>query len=226
MQLTKATSNKGFHHIPNSCADLFRSGHSSDGYYQIAGADGENWTVFCDFNSERGSVWTLVISWSLAYTKMPAFTTRSLKDDAPVNERSPNWQVYRMSRDQMKFLKGKSTHWRATCQFNVVDVDYRDYMRGNFADFDITSFQGDNTCKAVEYINVRGFGGHTTAAFWQREGGRFFHTDTTGSTCGFDATAGAKHSEDNFGHYGVTNDAFRCTSGPSATTQYWFGSYI
>jgi len=226
MQLTNATLNKGFHHIPNSCADLFRNGHSSDGYYQIAGADGETWIVYCDFNSELGSVWTLVMSWSFANTKMPAFKSASLTEDAPVNEHSPNWQVYRMSRDQMNFLKAKSTHWRATCQFDIVDVDYRDYVRGNFADFDITSFQGEGVCKAVEYINVRGIGGHKTVAFWQEQGRYTLHTYTTTSRCEFDASAGAKHGEDNFGHYGSTNSAFRCTSGSSATTQYWFGSYI
>jgi len=225
MQLTKAKSNKGFHHIPNSCMDLFMSGHSSDGYYQIAGANGETWSVFCDFNSELGSVWTLVMSWSFANAKLPAFRSRSLSEDEPVNGLSPNWEVYRMSRDQMKFLKAKSTHWRATCQFDIVDVDYKDYLRGNFEDFDITSYHGGGSCKLVEYINVRGFGGHTTAPFWQDENS-FLHIDSSSDRCEFDARAGAKGSEDNFGHYGNTNDAFTCTSGPSATTQYWFGSYI
>jgi len=227
MQLTNASLNKGFHHIPNSCADLFMNGHSSDGYYQIAGADGETWIVYCDFNSELGSVWTLVMSWSFANAKMPAFRRRSLREDAPVNALSPNWEVYRMSRDQMKFLKAKSTHWRVTCQFDIVDVDYKDYLRGNFADFDITSFLGAQICKEVDYINVRGIGGHTTAAFWQKENSYLLHTDSSlTTTCEFDARAGAKYQEDNFGHYGYTNYEFKCTSGPSATTQYWFGSYI
>jgi len=226
MQLTNATSNKGFHHIPNSCVDLFTNGHSSNGYYQIAGADGETWIVYCDFNSELGSVWTLVMSWSFANAKMPAFRRRSLREDAPVNALSPNWEVYRMSRDQMKFLKARSTHWRVTCQFDLVDVDYRDYVRGNFEHFDITSFQGGEECKDVEYINVRGFGGHTTVAFWQNEGAHLLHTDTQQGRCEFDASPGAKNNEDNFGYYSNTNNAFRCTSSPSATTQYWFGSYM
>jgi len=227
MQLTKVTSNKGYYHFPNSCRDLFMEGKWSDGYYQIAGADGETWIVFCDFTSELGSVWTLVMSWSLAHAKMPAFRSRSLTQDAPVNNLSPNWEVYRMSRDQMKFLKAKSTHWRVTCQFDIADVDYKDYVRGNFAAFDITSFLGASICKEVEYINVRGIGGHTTAAFWQKENSYLLHTDTSLTTsCEFDARAGAEYQEDNFGHYGYTNEEFTCTSGPSATTQYWFGSYI
>jgi len=226
MQLTKAISNKGYHHIPNSCMDLFMIGQNSNGYYQIAGAGGDTWIVYCDFNSELGSVWTLVMSWSLENAPMPAFRSRSLTQDEPVNELSPNWEVYRMSREQMKFLKAKSTHWRVTCQFDIVDVDYQDYMRGNFANFDITSFLGEQICKAVDYINVRGISGHTTATFWQAENISLLHTDTSHDTCDFNARAGAKGSENNFGHYVYTNDAFTCTSGPSATTQYWFGSYI
>jgi len=226
MQLTKVTSNKGYHHIPNSCIDLFMSGERADGYYQIAGAGGETWIVYCDFNSELGSVWTLVMSWSLANKQMPAFRDRALTQDEPVNELSPNWAVYRMSKAQMKFLKSKSSHWRSTCHFDKKDVDYRDYMRGNFVDFDIISFLGTKTCKKVDYINVRGIGGHTSATFWQNENKELLHTDTSYGSCEFDARAGSKSSEDNFGFYGITNDAFRCTSGPSATTQYWFGSYI
>jgi len=231
MQLTNASSNKGlsnkgYHHIPNSCMDLFMIGQHYDGYYQIAGEGGESWIVYCDFNSELGSVWTLVMSWSFANAKMPAFRSEALTKDAPVNELSPNWEVYRMSKDQMKFLKAKSTHWRVTCQFDIVDVDYnKDYLRGKFASFDITSFLGSGVCKEVDYINVRGFGGHTAAAFWQHEN-CLLHTDSAGSRCGFDPSAGAKASEDNFGYYDHTNNAFTCTSGPSATTQYWFGSYI
>jgi len=226
MQLTKAISNKGFHHFPNSCMDLFMSGQQFDGYYQIAGAGEATWIVYCDFNSEYGSVWTLVMSWSLANAKMPAFKSRSLTQDAPVNERSPNWEVYRMSKDQMQFLKAKSTHWRVTCQFDIVDVDYKDYVRGNFTSFDITSFLGSKVCMPIDLINVRGIGGHTTANFWQIEDQNLFHTDSSVSTCDFDATAGAEPSEDNFGMYIIINEAFSCTSGPSATTQYWFGSYI
>jgi len=206
--------------------DLFKSGQQNNGYYQIAGAGEATWIVYCDFNSELGSVWTLVMSWSFANAQLPAFRSKSLTQDAPVNELSPNWEVYRMSKDQMNFLKAKSTHWRVTCQFDILDVDYKDYLRGNFDNFDITSFLGSRLCKEVEYINVRGIGSHTTATFWQGTNSALLHTDSSYGGCEFDARAGAESSEDNFGHYFYTNTAFRCTSGPSATTQYWFGSYI
>jgi len=226
MQLTIATSNKGYNHTPNSCIDLYMYGVRSDGYYKIAGADDDTWIVYCDFNSEMGSVWTLVMSWSYANKNIAAFRSRALTQDQPVNAQSPNWEVYRMSKEQMNFLKAKSTHWRSTCQFDKLDVDYRDYMRGKFVDFNITSFEGASTCKKVEYINVRGIWGHTTATFWQIANSYLLHTDSSITKCDFDARTGGMNSEDNFGYYHTTNSAFRCTSDSSSTTQYWFGSYI
>jgi len=215
-------------HFPNSCMDLLRRGEHTNGYYQIAGTKGATWNVFCDFTSELGSAWTLVMSWSLKNAQFPAFKRKSLTQNAPVNERTPNWMVYRMSKEQMDFLKTKSSHWRATCSFIKYEVDYIDYVRGNFIDFDITSFLGGQKCKKVEYINVRGHGGHETATFWQGENSHILHTDSSiqGEGCHFNGKAGAKGSEDNFGYYNVVNPTFRCTSSPSATTQYWFGGYL
>jgi len=212
-------------HDTHSCMDLFKSGERSDGYYQLVGADGEIWIAYCDFNSELGSVWTLVMSWSFENRNAPAFYTKSLAEDAPVNDLSPNWAVYRMSKIQMNFLKERSTHWRITCSFDKIDIDYVDYLRGNFGAFDITSFSGQGTCRTVDYINVRGHIGHETAPFWQNPG-YLFHTDSSRTQCTFDGGAGAKSSEDNFGYYRSTNPAFRCSAGPDATTQYWFGSYL
>lgn len=213
-------------HDTHSCMDLFKHGQRSDGYYQIVGADGEIWIVYCDFQSELGSIWTLVMSWSFQNKDGPAFSTISLEKDAPVNELSPNWGVYRMSKNQMIFLKEKSTHWRATCSYDKMDIDYVDYVRGNFVAFDITTFSGSGTCETVEYINVRGHIGHETAAFWQPPG-QLVHGDSSKPQgCKFDGTGGSKTSEDNFGYYLHTNPAFRCSSSPDATTQYWFGSYV
>lgn len=209
----------------HSCMDLFKSGERNDGYYQIVGKDSEIWIVYCDFQSELGSVWTLVMSWSFANKDVLAFDLLGLTMDAPLNELSPNWEVYRMSKDQMVFLKARSTHWRVTCSYDTMDIDYRDYLRGNFAEFDITSYVGGGVCKNIDYINVRGHVGHQDAAFWQTDG-VMFHTDSHYTGCKFNANAGSKKSEDNFGHYGNANPFFRCSSDSTATTQYWFGSYI
>jgi len=227
VHLTNAKTCYG-QHFPNSCLDILKSGVNTNGYYQIAAVNGETWNVYCDFTSEMGSAWTLVISWSLANAKAPAFRSKSITQNAPVNEQTPNWAAYRMSEEQLNFLKTKSTHWRATCSFDQIDFDYKDYMRGNFIDFDITKFTGKFICKNVEYVNIRGIMGHQTAAFWQNEDQHFLHIDSSasGQRCSFDGGAGAKGSEDNFGLYHVVNPAFRCTASPTATTQYWFGSYL
>jgi len=227
INVTIAQTCRNYQGFPNSCLDILKGGVHSNGYYQIAGVNGETWNVYCDFESERGSAWTLVMSWSLANTGAPAFRFKSFAENAPVNEQTPNWAIYRMSTHQMNFLKKKSTHWRATCSFDQIDFDYRDYMRANFIDFDITTFEGGPKCKKVEYINVRGHVGHQTAAFFQSKNGHFLHHDSSvDAHCLFNARAGSKRSEDNFGYYYYRNDAFRCTASPTATTQYWFGSYL
>eukprot|EP00794_Sanderia_malayensis_P018051 gene18051-19860_t len=129
----------------------------------------------------------------------------------------------------MLYLQSHSTHWRATCSFDQLKVDYRDYMRGNFQDFDIMSYLGGGACKKVEYINIRGHARyHVTAPFWQVKNAYTLHIDSNYNTCqyGGAATGGSVSSEDNFGYYHSVNPKFRCTSGPSATTQYWFGGYL
>jgi len=225
IHVTRAETCASFHNFPNSCVDILGSGVNSNGYYQIAGLNGETWNVYCDFTSEPGSAWTLVMSWSFDNKEVPAFRSIPFTKNAPVNEQTPNWAVYRMSKEQMNFIKTKSTHWRATCSFDRTDFDYRDYVRVKLTDFDFTTFIGRGTCKKVEYINIRGHVGHQTVPFWQRET-ILLHTDSHHALCSFKGNAGSKVSEDNFGHYGNPNPAFRCTANPTATTQYWFGSYL
>ncbi len=127
----------------------------------------------------------------------------------------------------MAILKSRSTHWRATCSFAQFKVDYKDYVRGTFKDSDITSFLGSGQCRKIEFINIRGYAGYRmTVAFWQNKGAHMLHIDSSAGTCQYGGSAGAVHSEDNFGLYANINKKFRCTSGPTATTQYWFGGYL
>ena len=61
----------------------------------------------------------------------------------PVNENSPNWFLYRLTMDRMKSLRDVSTHWRATCSYDKYGINnYKDYVRGKFADTDIFAFLG------------------------------------------------------------------------------------
>ena len=132
----------------------------------------------------------------------------------------------RASKGRMESIRNNSTLWRATCNFEKLGVDYRDYMRGKNSDFDIISFVGAGVCKKVEYINIRGYTGfNVTVPFWQQST-HALHTDSTATMCYFDAVSGAVSWEDNFGHYVNTNPAFRCTENQDGTTQIWFGNYV
>ena len=218
---------KPFATIPKSCLDYLKDGVKANGYYSVAGINGKTVTVYCDFSSEPGSAWTLVISWAFENKMLPAFRIHPLTENVPVNERTPNWVFYRLSKAHMAFLKGQSTHWRATCSFDKFSVDYKDYMRGSVKDFDITAYLGRQKCQRIEFINIRGnVGYNTTVPFWQAKNTYILCTDTSIRACQFDGRSTAVPSEDNFGYYGITNPNFRCTSGPTATTQYWFGGYL
>ena len=223
-----AHSAEGIYRAPaKSCLDHLKHGATKNGYFTICDRSGRKLSVYCDFKSEPGSAWTLVMSWANHNRALPAFKSVSLIENAKVNEKTPNWFAYRQSRTSMRFLKSRSTHWRATCNFNKVKFDYRDYMRGNFRDTDITTYLGLGQCKKIEFINIRGHVGYQThVALWQKRHTFIIHTDTWYRSCPYKAFGGAVNSEDNFGHHVSINKKFRCTSGPSATTQYWFGGYV
>ena len=107
-------------------------------------------------------------------------------------------------------------------------IDYRDYLRGKFSDFDIMTFIGSGQCFRVDYVNIRGHaaGSGTTAQFWQGIGS-FLHIDSSNTGCAFKPNAGSVRSEDNFGSYAdAFNRNFRCTMGNDQTTNWWFGGYI
>lgn len=209
-----------------SCLDLMKTGETQNGFYTIYDSQNNSIPVYCDMTSEPRSAWTLVMSWSLKNNQL--FISTGLTVNRPVNEKTPNWKLYRMSHAQMLSVQSQSTHWRATCSFDTHRVDYTDYMRGSFRDFNVLSFKGTGLCKKVEYINIRGNAGiSTTARFWQ-DRPWFLHTDSSYSGCPFQALAntGAVREEDNFGHYAYVNPKFRCTAGPESSTQYWFGGYM
>ena len=183
--------------------------------------------------SEPGSAWTLVESFALKNKAIPAFSQRSLKINAPVLPKTPNWNRYRMSLSQMNDLKKQSTHWRVTCDFQAKPVDiYRDYAVARFRNFNVMSFEGRNVCKLMKYINIRGHQCAECTAGWHAHiahstyGGNAVHIDSSLSGCQFTPASGGTMNEDNFGLYGVTNNKFRCTSSANATTNFWFGGYF
>ncbi len=178
--------------------------------------------------SEAGSAWTLVMSYALKNRQMKEIQNEgSMRKNAPVNEHSPNWNLYRMSLSQMTHLKSQSTHWRTTCSFPTHKVDYTDYVRAKFTDFDVMTFLGDGICKKVEYVNIRGHQcAQCTSKWWQNGYAAHIDSSSTSTGCQLVPTQGSVLSEDNFGYYGAYNKKFRCSAGPLSTTNWWFGGYL
>ena len=178
--------------------------------------------------SELDTAWTMVMSWALVNRKLSAFLKIPFKYNSPQNEDDLNWDLYRLSLARMRFLQGQSTHWRATCSYPINGIDFRDYLRGNFKDFNIINYVGGGTCKKVEYINIRGHvGTDLTVPFWQKLNTWTLHTDSTLTHCQFKVVkTGAVGGEDNFGWYATMSTKFRCTRGTQSTTQWWFGGHI
>ena len=167
------------------------------------------------------------MSWSRENRVVSAFRNTSFQNNVPENENSPNWDRYRLSLARMRSLQVHSTHWRATCSYPTHGIDFRDYLRGNFKDFNIVDFLGNGECKRVEYVGIRGHNGtNLTVPFWQQKNSWILHIVSSSYRCEFSASVGAVDNEDNFGFYGEINQKFRCTQANNSTTQWWFGAHL
>ena len=148
------------------------------------------------------------------------FTQSLFSLNHPMNARAPNWEAYRLPLARMEELRSQSTHWRITCSFPSSGVDYRDYVRVEFANFELLTFQGREACKEVEYINVRGHNyEHCTSVWWQNEknNGKFLVHVSSTERCELGASSNfVGPHEHSFGRYRQYRNDF-------ATTNYWFG---
>ncbi|XP_022777495.1 uncharacterized protein LOC111318909 [Stylophora pistillata] len=211
---------------PISCLDYLLKGASTCGMYRLYDSTGNSFPAYCDFKSEPGLAWTLVMSWANKYRKVSNLRGNPFKQNAPVNENSLIWNMYRLSLTRMRSLQAHSTHWRATCSYPTHGVDFTDYVRGNFKDFNIVDFIGGGKCKKVEFVNIRGhIGIHLTAKFWQSTSA-MLRIVSSHAGCNFDPRSGSVSGEDNFGYYSDINHKFRCTAGDLSTTQWWFGAHL
>ena len=167
------------------------------------------------------------MSWANVHRPLTSFRTVPLNGNAPVNENTQNWNLYRLSLARMRSLQAHSTHWRPTCSYPTYGVDFRDYVRGNFKDFNVVDFtSGSGKCMKVEYVNIRRhMRMHLTARVWQTTS-YLWHIDSSGSGCQFDPRSGAVSSKDNIGYYGVINPKFLCNKRHDSTTQWWFGAHL
>ena len=151
-----------------SCLDLLRKGVKTSGHYKIYDCTNDCFTnVYCHMECEPGAAWTLIESFALKNKGTAALRNHQLSANSPINEKTPiNWNIYRMSLSQMNALKPHSTHWRVTCSLPTHGVDYRDYARANFVDFDIMAFTGSGVCKKMELVNIRGHQCAQCTAMW------------------------------------------------------------
>ena len=78
--------------VERSCLALYYNGIRANGHYEIVDQNGLAFPVFCDFDSETSSIWTLVSSFSLANN---TFHTKAFFENEPRSEGNPNWVDYR-----------------------------------------------------------------------------------------------------------------------------------
>ncbi|XP_068758965.1 uncharacterized protein [Montipora capricornis] len=216
--------------IPRSCLYYLNQGIRQNGFYQLYDYNNQIYVAFCDLSNEPGSAWTLVMSWMTEkYRGLPNFKSKVFYEDAPINEDSPNWQIYRQTYYQMYSIRQRSTHWRATCnvQEYTSTIDYQDYLRGKFSDFDIMNHDSVGSCQPVEYVNILGkVGGRgTTVGLWQYYNSYLLHIDSSDTGCEYIPFAVPR--VDYFGYYGNgMSSKFHCSQSLYSTTQWWFGGYL
>ena len=75
----------------HSCTDFYKSGARNNGKYSVF-TNNTLLKVYCDFESEATSKWTLVMSYAL---KNVANFNKPLYVSDLVNGRDPNWESYR-----------------------------------------------------------------------------------------------------------------------------------
>ncbi|CAB3990852.1 Hypothetical predicted protein [Paramuricea clavata] len=204
--------------------DHFNDGNKTSGNYTILDQAQNLRTVYCDMESEPGSIWTLIMSFARENKDLSAFKSIEMSAPSPRNKNAPNWSDYRMGKRLIVHVNSKATHWRVTCSFQQSGVDIKtDYVRAAFADFDFMGKFWDG-CKNVSYISVMGqFCSHCTA-YW-RQGDNFTLTIPAVSPDPFCDIKSDESENFYFGAYHTYDPAFRCTESPNSTTNYWFGSY-
>ena len=180
--------------------------------------------VFCDFTPEKGFVWTLIESFSFCYND--EFKDKAFYEDYHLNQEAFTWSKFRLSLPRMNATVKRSTHVRATCNFNIEELKYEDYLRAKLSDIDLMRFSL-STCKKFEFISVRGNNcTNDTAHFVQRD---FWHahSDSNNQECSCTSLSeGAVKfpgGEDNFGWYKTRNPVHRCVASNDSTTQWLFG---
>ena len=214
-----------------SCKEqLQKNGGNHSGVYELFDpANMSMYEVFCDAISEKGFVWTLIESFS--FRNNNEFADKAFFEDFPVNQDAFSWNKFRLSLPLMNVTANRSTHVRATCNFNTEELRYSDYLRARLTDIDVMRLRDFFGCKKYEFISVRGYNcTNCTSDFiqkdiWHAHIDSYYGGARRGCQC-TRISAGAVElptGEDNFGMYDTVNTNHSCVSSDDSTTQWWFG---
>mgnify|MGYP002803582578 CR=1 FL=1 len=94
--------------------------------------------VFCDFDSKTNATWTLVQSYQFRYYNK--FRTPYFQN-SPVNEETPCWDEYRLSKSRMQSIQDDFVKFRITCKYDTDGVVYTDYLQAAKKQIDILTYQ-------------------------------------------------------------------------------------
>ena len=104
--------------------------------------------VFCDANSEKGFVWTLIESFSRRNKN--EFANKPFYKGYPITQDAFTWSMFRLSLPRMIVTANRSTHERATCNFNTEELQYRDYFK--LSDIDVMRLNFDGCKKKTNLL--------------------------------------------------------------------------
>ena len=143
--------------IVKSCRG-YNNGGRIPGVYKIFDNNMELFDVYCDFDFNTSLAWTLVQSYQLRNNSL--FRAKLFTNDFPVDQNTPGWDAYRLSKSRMQSIRADSGKFRVTCNYGTDGIVYRDYLQVALSQFDILTQDPNKdfwTCMLVEWIDVRGY---------------------------------------------------------------------
>ncbi|CAH3144171.1 unnamed protein product, partial [Porites lobata] len=196
-----------------SCKEQLRENEGSkSGVYQLFDPTTMSmYEVFCDAISEKGFIWTLIESFS--FRSNNEFSDKAFYKEYPVNQKAFTWSKFRLSWSRMITTANRSTHVRATCNFNTEELKYRDYLRAKLNDIDVMRLNVRVTARLSSSKQIIGM---RYDSFYGPKIGCQFTSQSTGAVR-------LPGGEDNFRWYQPVNPVHRCVSSDDSTTQWWFG---
>ena len=202
----------------------------------------QEFSVFCDMNSEPGFIWTLFQSFSVENTDI--FRGKRFGINLPLNFNSRSSTsvessssgsgvdrtMYRMPLLQMQSLADHSTQLQATCNFPTYGLKKQITRAPNWK---ITTFSVIFVSVSSLWVHKHQVSGisceNCTAATKQESFSSWTINSYKSKTefgCDLDGSPSVNGSKYNFGQYrlNTTNSAHRCSSSSASTTQHGLGS--